>query len=86
MIEALQQGLPVLSSPIPLARELLPESSRLNSTAAPNLAEELESKVSSLDSIKSDTKDAFEIARQDFQIGPLIDKLIDSYNELVIQP
>lgn len=85
LIEALQQGLPVLSTPIPLALELLPESCLLGATIEHNLAEELESKVNSLDSIKSDTKDAFEIAQRDFQIEPLTDKLIDSYNELTAQ-
>jgi len=82
MIEALQQGVLVLSSKVS-GSDVLPESCIINSSDSEHLEQSLQSKLTKLAQLRSESEPAFRYAREHCMPESLVDLLMKQYHALL---
>lgn len=81
MIEALQQGLPVISTPVSGTQDLLPPSCILHASSVSELANALSEKIVHLKEIEQESANAFDRARHECHPDTIVEQLINLYHK-----
>lgn len=83
MIEALQMGIPVISTPVSGAKDILPASAILETSTSDSLAKEIDAKLGQIDSLRRESRPSFALARDECSPEKLVERLAQQYHSLL---